>query len=415
MFKFQILKYYSRNDVQENLVSLAKNREVVGSKEDGSYFKRPGVLVYPRDVIEKVKQGAVAFHCSVEQWSQPMQLSSEMKQQDLEDLRIGWDFVLDIDSKTNFQHAKIAANVVCSFLNDYGIKAGLKFSGRRGFHISIANSAFPKNIDYKDVSRRYPEISQSLATYIRERIKDRLLDALVASEGGVAALMKCLKERPPQLSPFYFIEFEKDWGNRHLIRMPYSLNEKSWLVSVPLSQHDLEKFEPSDAKPDKVKFDRDFLKNKEGEATELTLEALDWISKQKTPKPEVKRTKISIKKTIPEDLFPPCMKAILAGLEDGKKRSIFTLATFLKAMNWPAEDIEAKMKDWNTKNSFPLRENIIRTQVKWHLRQSRNMLPANCDSELFYKSIGVCKPDSNCRNVKNPVNYSFKLFKRKNR
>jgi len=29
---------------------------------------------------------------------------------------------------------------------------------------------------------------------------------------------------------------------------------------------------------------------------------------------------------------------------------------------------------------------------------------------MFYKSLGVCKPDRNCK--KNPVNYPFMLMKR---
>lgn len=414
MYKFQILKYYSQPKVQEKMIESAKNREVVGSNEDGSFFKRPDTLLYPRDVLEKVKRGAVAFHCSVERWDQPMQLSTNLSRKELDDLRIGWDFILDIDCKIKLEHAKIAAGIVCDFLKDYNVEATTKFSGSRGIHLAIASQAFPKKIDFRPVTERYPEMPQALVSFVREKTNDQLLDALIKEEGGVAALVKSLKETPSQLSPFSFVDFEKNWGARHLFRMQYSLHPKTWLVSVPI--RDVKKFEIQQAKPQNVKFDLKFLANREGEATELAIDALEWFGKQKSPQQEKAERKIvSIKKYVPESLFPNCVKSILSGISDGRKRSIFTLVGFLRSVNWSQEEIEKRINEWNKDNKPPLRDVLLRTQLKWHLRQSRKIMPANCNSDLFYHSIGVCKPDHNCKNLKNPVNYAFKLFKKKNK
>ena len=408
MYYLEILKYYSNPFVQKEMLSIAKDREVVGSIEDGSYLNRPDVMLYPKDIEGKVKDGAVTFHCSVERWTQPMQLSTNLKQEEIENLRKGFDFLIDIDAKVKLEHAAIAARVVYNSLKDLGIESTIKFSGSRGFHVGIAGNAFPEKIDFKETMKRYPEIPQTLAEYLTEKVKDEILEELIALEGGVASLISTVKS-VSQLSPYEFIDIEKNWGNRHLFRMPYSLHPKYWLVSLPIRVGDLKDFKKETAKPENLKTDVKFLVNREGEATELLLRALDWKAKQ--PK-EVIRPKIIRKKSdkpIPEEYFPPCIKIILNGLSDGRKRSLFTLLSFLRAMNWKPEDIEKRIREWNLKNSQPLSERTLKTQLKWHFRQSRELMPANCYSQLFYVSFGVCKPDRNCS--KNPVNYPFRLMR----
>jgi len=406
MYYLKILEYYSNPVVRKEILSTAKDREVVGSIEDGSYLKRPDVLLYPKDIEGKVKDGAVAFHCSVERWTQPMQLSTNLKQEEIENLRKGFDFLIDIDAKVKLEHAAAAARVVYSFLKDLGIESTIKFSGSRGFHVGIAGNAFPEKIDFKETRRRYPEIPQALAEYVTEKVKDEILEELIAMEGGVASLVRTVKS-VSQLSPYEFIDIEKNWGNRHLFRMPYSLHPKYWLVSLPIKFEDLKDFKKEMARPENLKTDIEFLVNKEGEATELLLQALDWKAKQ--PKEAIKPVRLRKKsdKPIPEEYFPPCIKIILNGLSDGRKRSLFTLLSFLRAMNWKPEEIEKRIREWNLKNPQPLSERTLKTQLKWHFRQSRELMPANCYSQLFYVSFGVCKPDQYCS--KNPVNYPYRL------
>jgi len=118
MHYFKILKHYSNPLVQKEILYIAKDREVVGSIEDGSYLKRPDILLYPKDIEERVKNGAIAFHCSVEKWSQPMQLSVNLRPEELDNLRKGFDFLIDIDAKIKLEHAIIAAKVIYNFLKD---------------------------------------------------------------------------------------------------------------------------------------------------------------------------------------------------------------------------------------------------------------------------------------------------------
>jgi len=416
MNKTEILNYYSRSDILDKILKISKNREVVPVYGNGDYGERPNVIQFPKDVLELVKKGATSFHASVEIWKNPMMLNNNLSKEELDNLRVGWSFILDIDAKVKLEHAVIAAECVYNLLKDLGVKASIKFSGRRGVHIGIASNAFPDTIDFKKTSSRYPEIPQSIAEFIIEKSKEKILEELINFEGGVAALVKCLPSIS-ELSPYAFIDIEKGWGNRHLFRIPYSLHPKQWLASIPINIEDLKHFKPENAKPEKVKTDIEFLNNKEGEATELILRALDWKSKQ--PKEIVKEVKIGqkTKNPVPEELFPPCMKLILDGLKDGKKRSLFSLIAFLRNMNWKQEDVEKAIKEWNMKNSTPLTERFIKTQLKWHFRQNRNLMAANCTSELFYDNIGICKPDRVCdlKNIKNPVNYPFRLMRKNKR
>jgi hypothetical protein len=338
-----------------------------------------------------------------------MQLSTGLKPEELDNLRRGFDFIVDIDAKIKLEHAAIAAKVVCDFLKDRGIKPSVKFSGSRGFHIGVAGNAFPEKIDFKETKNRYPEILQAMAGYVSQNVKETILEELIKFEGGVAALISCAKS-VSELSPYEFIDIERNWGSRHLFRMPYSLHPKFWLVSLPMDPHELKKFDKEMARPENVTSATDFLINKEGEGADFLIKALEWKLKQ--PKEDATKS-IGIRRksdvVVPEEQFPPCIKLILNGLLDGKKRSLFTLISFLRTMNWKPGDIEKRIEEWNAKNAPPLSERSIKTQLKWHFRQARDLLPANCSSDMFYRSMGVCSPDMYCS--KNPVNYPF----RKNR
>ncbi len=144
----QILRYYSNPKVQSAILACATGRESAGTFSDGGYSKRPDVLQYPADILEKVKKGVVAFHCSVERWKNPMQLSSQLAKEDLGNLRQGWDLIIDIDAKFKLEHGRAAAVEVVNFLKDFGISPTAKFSGRRGFHIAVSAEAFPQTIDF---------------------------------------------------------------------------------------------------------------------------------------------------------------------------------------------------------------------------------------------------------------------------
>ena len=414
MNRADVAEYYSNEKIISELLRNAKNREIAGALWDGRYDQRPNVLQYASDVAQMVRKGVTSFHYSVEHWSNAMAITGE----NYERLRTGWDMIIDIDSKLGIDESKLAADMICRLLEKYGIKQyGLKFSGRRGFHICLPWVMFPKELDYKPLEKQYPDVPRIIAGFIRMKIRDELLAALVRSKGA-KNLIETL-DSPSELDPFYFVEVEKDWGNRHMFRAPYSFNEKTWLVSVPLDHKDLTSFDVKNAEHGRVLSAKhpEFFRGKKDEAADLLAEAIDWHAMQKKEVKVEKKRLVSFDRKIPEENFPPCIKLMLAGLSDGKKRSLFTLVNFLKMMNWTRDDIEAKILEWNAKNKPPLPQSIVLGQLRYAERRE-TAPPANCSNNAYYIDIGLCKPDAVCKRgsdkitIKNPIAYPFRTMKR---
>ena len=55
-------------------------------------------------------------------WNNPLLLQPGMKKQDLDELRKGWDLLLDIDCK-HWHYSSYAADLLIKALQDFGIKS----------------------------------------------------------------------------------------------------------------------------------------------------------------------------------------------------------------------------------------------------------------------------------------------------
>jgi DNA primase large subunit len=416
-----VWNYYSRESITKAIAEVSKDREVVSVFRDGRFGKRPDVIQYPQDVLQAVANGTVAFHGSVERWQQPMKLDVGMSKPDLDKLRTGWDVLIDIDVDS-FDIAKIAARRILDALKDHGVMSYMiKFTGGSSFHIAIPFESMPENINMVQTSQLYPELMQKVIEYLKWYIKDQLKEELLAfSQQEISQKIgKPIEHFATQegIDPFKIISMDV-FGSRHLFRLPYSLHESSSLISLPIKPSNLEKFEKVLAQPEKVKVDEKFLAlrihTKDAEA--LVVEASDWASKHMAEKEvQLPRMQMKIKmRVFQEEYFPPCIKTILAGMKDGRKRSAFVLINFLRNMGWDSERIERRIIEWNEKNEPPLRTAYLRAQLRWHFRQDRNLLPPNCENENFYKVLGLydlCSHTVDHTRVKNPVNYPFRVLK----
>jgi hypothetical protein len=403
--KQELISYYSNRDLQNILWEFGRNREVGARAIDGSYFKRPSVLMYPADIMGQVMKGAASFHSSVERWTNAL-LIDEHNQSEL---RTGFDWIIDIDSALGIEEAKIAACLVRDFLNSYGVKYILKFSGRRGFHFGVFWENFPDAIDYKETRILYPELPKLLARFLRYNIEGKLWKELVEFKGSVEAL-----NGPNHVSntdPFKLIEVEKDWSNRHLFRMPYSIHEKTGKASVLIKPDELEMFIPEMAEIGNFEFREILLEGNPRGGERLISDAVFWHSRmkqemeEKAPKKETWREFVSFKDKIMRDNFPPCIEQILTGIKDGRKRSIFTLIAFLRSCNWTWAEVDEAVLDWGKR--MGMREGFVKAQLMWHKKQQKNVLPPNCKSEMFYKDMAICHPLPLCEKVKNPVNFAI--------
>ena len=371
MEKAEVVEYYSRDDVAEELTRFAQNREVVGRFADGKYSSRPGTLFYPGDVKRMASTGIVSFHASVELWENPLQLEDSH--------RLGWDFLIDLDSD-NLEHSRKVASVLVDLLKAHGVgSVHMKFSGRAGFHIFIPWKAFDPSL-----ASRFPEVPRAIGLYLEDHVRS-LRDELSKEERfGVHIDSVAI-------------------ASRHLMRAPYSLNEKSWLVSIPVEDP---WFDLDSARPENVVVKPFVLDANKGEAMNLVELALEFVKKREVrPRGPVERPKGKI----PEEFFAPCIKNILKGLSDGRKRAEFILRAYLSNMGWSWDEIEELILKWNKKNRPPLRESYLKGQIRWHRRQKKKILPPNHDSPGFYKDMGVLSPE--CAGVKNPLTYSFRRYR----
>ena len=396
--------YYSKPEIQKTLFEFSKNREVIPRYFEG-FGKRPDMFQYPADVFELVKRGATSFHCSQELWGNPLEIQTGMPAEKLNELREGWDLLLDIDSKY-LDYSKILAQQILKVLKFYGVKnVGTKFSGSKGFHMIIPWKAFPEEINGVKTSDMFPEWPRILTNFIISATKQELVKKISDLEkpNKYVRDFRAPKEVMPDLilvSP------------RHLFRMPYSLHEKTALASIVLTPEQLENFQPRDANPLTAKI-KNFLPDvKEGEASELLREALDW-HKNRAPEEEknyekkqsdFKPVQIS---DFSEKNFPPAIQTILRGVQDGRKRSVFILLNFFRSIGMDRSEVEKKLYDWNKKNPVPMQEGYIKSQILWSYR-NKLVPPPNYDKD-YYKGVGAVPTEEELR-YKNPVNFMARKF-----
>jgi len=479
------------------MFQFCKHRETVANFNNKFFAKRPDTFDYPSDILNQARQGATSFHCSEEIWANPLDINTDMTPQQYNQIKTGWDLLIDIDSPF-LDYGKIAAKLLIKEFERHGIKNyGIKFSGSKGFHIIVPFKAFPKEIQNQQTKDNFPEWPRLIAGYLFERIKEPMNQEILALTGREkleesgeltsekicpqcskptakkqVGLYRCsdikcktevesmksnrkemicpncngkmqriskreinfceackintakleatssfggqVQQRKPGFETKDVIKSTEDSvdivlvSSRHLFRAPYSLHEKTAFASIPITKDQIQNFRPTDADPLKITQIKSFMPDvEEGEAKELLLQALDW-GREQQPKEKPKQftgEAINVQNlTITENMFPPVIKTILKGIKtDGRKRALSLLLAFFTTLEFPQEYIEEKIQEWNKKNYQPLKENYIKPQIAWFIKNKR--LPPNYDKPI-YKEFGIHNPPM--EGIKNPINYTIK-------
>ena len=413
-----LLQYYKRPEVQEAIVREAKDKEIAVSFGGAGYGKRPDTLQFPNDILEFAKKGVTSFHCSEELWSNPLQITTGMKRQELDDIRTGWDLVLDIDCP-ELNYSKIAGDLLVNAMGYHGVKnIAVKFSGNHGFHLAVPFESFPEYVNGKLTKDLFPDGPRKIAAYLANMIRPELAKRLLAFHdiGQIIKRTGFPREKIIKdgvFDPFNVLAIDTVLiAPRHLYRMAYSFNEKSGLVSVPVSPDKILAFDKDNAKAENVITDQVFMdrtKSVPGEARKLLMNSFDFVEMGTARKEENESIKPKRDFGIPtqalsENLFPPCMKLAAKGMKDGKKRALFAIVNFLQSVGWEHDKILEWVKEWNAKNAEPLRDTIIEGHVRYHKQSKKKILPPNC--KQYWEDLGLCKPDGLCARIKNPVSYA---------
>lgn len=202
-------------------------------------------------------------------------------------------------------------------------------------------------------------------------------------------------------------------ASRHLFRMPYSLHEKTALASIVMDKSEIMSFTPKEANPMNLEIKQFYKTSDRVEAYELLKSALQWqqqnASVEEQGKKRITEEYVADFTGVTEDMFPQSIKKLLLGLQEGRKRGLFILLTFLKSLNYPNDYISQKIHDWNNKNDPPLKEGYVKSQLDWHFKQKKKILPPNYSNESFYKDLKLIDV---IQKYKNPlVEVSLKLRK----
>lgn len=500
--KIMALSYYARKDIQQAMFDFCKHRETVANFNNKFFAKRPDCFDYPSDILNTARQGATSFHCSEEIWKNPLDINTDMTPEQYNQIKTGWDLLIDIDSPF-LDYGKIAAKLLIAELEKHGVKNyGVKFSGSKGFHILVPFKAFPKFVGDLETKDQFPKWPRYIAKYLFNRIKNKMNNEILKlsskeqlREQGelvsehtcpkcgqptktktigkyVCPDIKCRTEvesmksnRKDMICPscngkmnrvsqreVQFcetckintakLEATSSFGGiqqqntqqkfkeeitikstedsvdivlvspRHLFRAPYSLHEKTAFASIVLNKEQIKNFKPTDADPLKITNPKSFMPDcEEGEAKQLLIQAIEE-NRNNEPKGETKKYEggpIDVKGlSITEDMFPPIIKKLLEGIKtDGRKRALSLLLAFFTSLEFPQDFIEARIEKWNNKNYQPLKQNYIKSQIAWSLKNKR--LPPNYDKPI-YKEFGISGPPE--PGMKNPINYTIRMAMR---
>jgi len=190
---------------------------------------------------------------------------------------------------------------------------------------------------------------------------------------------------------------------RHLFRMPYSLHEKTALASIVLNKEEIDNFLPRDANPFNIKIKNYLPRPESEEGKNLLIAALEWqrnfqVDEEKIEKKKYENYEKIKLDGVTENMFPKPIKKLLKGVKDGRKRGLFILLTFLRSLNFSSDYINARVREWNKLNEPPLKEGYVKSQIEWHLKQKKRILPPNYENESFYKDIGLIEEVPKAKN-----------------
>lgn len=276
----QVISYYSRNDVQQAIFRYAKGRKISVLRNfhamfQGSQLRKPEDLLPIMMFYSQEPRLWPSIHGTISRHSS--------------DGITVCDLVIEVDfKKSRIRSFNISRPIVRLFQN-LGIEFRIKFSGNASPHIIIPAEALPHKWCRIGPCRG---LYGKVLDYLRKQIKEpKTLDGSF---------------RNPD----------------HFLRMPYSLNENTGLVSAPITIEDYDRFSWEMARPDTVAVMEDWWSVPE-DAPERAQALIDLVLGQRAvfavPTPQSKTE--SLAPQMPDILSEPIRLGIIKAGEEIAARS----------------------------------------------------------------------------------------------
>lgn len=209
----RIVSYYSREDVQRAMYQYARGRKISVLRNfrpmfHGSEVRQPGDILPIMMFYSQEPRLWPSMHGTISRHDGG---------------RTVCDLVIEVDFKKSRERSFALARPLIRLFQDLGIEFRVKFSGNASPHIIIPAEAFPANR-----RKSFQNLYGKLLEFLGKRIKDpKTLDGSFRSPG-------------------------------HFLRMPYSLNENTGMVSLPIRVEDYDRFSWKMAQPDLVEVIEDW-------------------------------------------------------------------------------------------------------------------------------------------------------------
>ena len=235
----KIISYYSRKDVQQAMYNYAQGRKISVLRNFRPMFGG-SQLRKPEDLLS-----IMAFYSQEPKlWPSMHGMVSRRNG----DGRAVFDLVLEVDLKKSRSKSFSLARPIVSLLQDLGVEFRMKFSGNASPHIIIPAEAFPEK--WRKISK-CRSLYGKLLEFFRTQIKSpRTLDGSF---------------RNPS----------------HFLRMPYSLNENTGLVSLPIRVEEYDRFSWEMARPERAEVMKDWWGSISEDAPERTEALIEMASGQR--------------------------------------------------------------------------------------------------------------------------------------
>jgi len=207
----EIYNYYSREDIQREMFKYAAGRKITYLRTFSPQFKS---IRKAEDILP------IALHTLF--WSKGNywpSLHGTISKYGNSNRQL-CDIVIEIDYKSSWERCFDMTRPVIEWLRQIGAVFKIKFSGNCSPHIIIPAEAFPEQINGKHM---FPGQHSSFFRNLTEIVKSKI-------------------KQPRYLDTSFHIK-------EHFLRLAYSLNEMTGLVSLPIDINRYDSFQPADANP----------------------------------------------------------------------------------------------------------------------------------------------------------------------